>query len=438
MTTRRITVALLALAVLAVAVVVLRPGGATIVHAEFTDAGQLVDGAVVAVAGHKVGSVKDISLTPDGHADVVLSIADARYAHLRSGTRARIRANGQAGVTNRFVDLVPGPDTAPALPAPVTLRTNVTSGIVDLDAVFNTFTPTLRQDVQALVRHGDELYAGSGSRYLNGVLAKLSPALAATANLGGQLTTERGALERLVQTTGATATALADRPPALEDAVTRTAQLFTAVARRRRALGDDITRLHAVLPRATRTLGLVDRATPAVRAALRAVPATAPPLDRLLRGLPTASARVASVADRLVALAPALRATFRGLRPLQRDALPAFRATAPALTSSLPILDALRVYMPDLVLGVFGGLGGVASANYDAQGHYGRIIFVGSPEVAPSGLFSAFPGFKIPGALEVQKDAIAPCPGGGAAPAPDKSNVWVPTPGLCDLKDNHP
>src|SRR3954447_26742151 len=74
------------------------------VDAYFINAAQLVKGDLVQIGGTKAGSVKDITLTPNGHARIKIQI-DPDYAPLRQGTQATVRQASLSGIANRYVDL---------------------------------------------------------------------------------------------------------------------------------------------------------------------------------------------------------------------------------------------------------------------------------------------------------------------------------------------
>ena len=79
-----------AVAIAAVAVVafLIAGGGRSYsVRADFQNASQIVKGNLVQVSGRPVGKVTGISLTPDGQAELTMSIDDS-YAPLRQGTQA--------------------------------------------------------------------------------------------------------------------------------------------------------------------------------------------------------------------------------------------------------------------------------------------------------------------------------------------------------------
>ena len=55
-----------------------------------------------------------------------------------------IRATSLSGIANRYVSIAPGPDNAPELADGATLTGEKTTSPVDLDQLFNTFTPRTR------------------------------------------------------------------------------------------------------------------------------------------------------------------------------------------------------------------------------------------------------------------------------------------------------
>ena len=102
-------VAALAAIVIAVAAVflILLQGGSTYkVRAIFQNASQIVSGDLVEVAGNSIGTVSDISLTPQGQAQLTLDITKTTYEPLRAGTQATVRQASLSGIANRYVDLL--------------------------------------------------------------------------------------------------------------------------------------------------------------------------------------------------------------------------------------------------------------------------------------------------------------------------------------------
>lgn len=419
-----------------VALLVLRSGDFA-VNARFENSGQLVEGGDVRIAGRKVGSIASITLTPNGQANVALKLG-RDSPPIRRGARATIRAVGQAGVGNRFVELWPGPRAAPDLPDGAVLPTTQTTGIVDLDALLNTFDPATRRDLAAVIDAGSQIFAGSGAQSFNRMLAKLEPALRNTQGLMSQMADDDAALETLIHTAAEVATTLGTRSRDLEGAVVNSARTFTAIARERRALGNSIERAPAVLRQGRTTLRNLSSTVTSLRPTLRAVPPVGPPLRALLAETVPTLRRATPVVRAVRKQLPALSASLAGLRPLETAAIPALRSLAPAVEGARPILTALRFYGPDFIIGVTNGLAGILASNYNRAGHYGRLSFVENPQLLAAG-FPAELLSSIPlGVLNTRKGLDAPCPGAGAPPAPDGSNPWVADPSLCDPADSIP
>jgi phospholipid/cholesterol/gamma-HCH transport system substrate-binding protein len=439
-TTMLAVAALVAVICAVTALVLVGSRGDYIIHAQFEDAGQLVTGGEVQLAGRRVGSISNLSLTRAGLADVTLSISDSSVVPLHRGTRAMIRAVGQAGVANRFVQLAPGSVSAPILRDGATLPTTQTDGIVDLDAVLDTFDPRTRASMQQLIAHSAQVFAGSGSRYFNQMLGQLDPALGTLDRLSGQIAGDRLALGRLVRTGATAAGAVASRSTALEDTVAAVARTFDAIASERTQLADLLQRTPAVLGQARGTLSRAMTAVRALRPTLRALVPVGPPLRRFLGVVTPTLGRSTPVVRRLIGQLSPLRSTLEGLGPLEGPAVSGLRSTTVATRALTPILTGIREYGSDLVLGVFNGLGGLVSGPYTSQGHYAKLNFVQSPQTVSAGplsqLLSQFP--LAPGVIGVRTHLLARCPGGDAPPAPDGSNPWIASPGLCNPADDLP
>ncbi len=79
-----------AVALVAVAVILLSSGSTYPVKALFQNASQIVSSDLVEVAGNPIGTVSNIALTPQGEAQLTLSINNKAYDPLRHGTQAGV------------------------------------------------------------------------------------------------------------------------------------------------------------------------------------------------------------------------------------------------------------------------------------------------------------------------------------------------------------
>lgn len=423
------------LVVVAVAAVLVLDGGGTYtIHARFADAGLLVPGGRVQVAGHRVGSIDRIRLTADGQADVALTIDDDGIVPLHAGTRVGIRAVGQAGIANRYIDLAPGAASAPPLPDGATLGAAQTRGIVNLDALLDSFGPVQRRALAGLIDHSAEIYAGSGAPAFNRMLGRFPPALAELSALYGELASDGAGLTRLIRTAATATEAIASRRRDLVAAVGHTATALGAIASERDALSRILVRAPAVLRQAGGTLARTGAAVTALRPALRDLPAAAGPLGTFLGRLRQFLPRAQPVVADLVGQLPALRATLDGIPPIVRPAVRGLISTGGAMRAMLPIFKGFRLYGSDLILGALVSVGGIAAGPYDARGHYAKVNFVQNAQTVLSGKLAPLltGSALVPGLFSVRTKIARRCPGGNVPPAPDGSSPWLLGAKYCD------
>lgn len=431
-------VAALVVAVLA-AVLLLRGDDGYRIHARFADAGLLVTGGEVKVAGRTVGSIGDIDIAPDGVADVTLDLHGDEVVPLHAGTRAAIRSLGAATITNRYVALSPGPASGRELADGAVLPTSQTAGIVNLDALLDTFDRRTRGNLQGLLAHSAALFAGSGTPAFNRMLERFAPATREFGLVAGDLAADQAQLGRLIATASTAARTLASRRPELRDAIDTSGTWMSAVASQREALARTLERAPAALRAGSTTLRDAGRTVTRLRPALRAVPAAAGPLTSLLEQAGPAVRDGGPVARSVTAQLPGVRRSLDGLRALAQEGVPALREAGKGMEDLQPIFRGLRIYAPDFALGIINGLAGVSASNYSELGHYARLEFIQNLQTTVGGAFAKMLTGNplIPGITDVRTGLTARCPGADAPPAPDGSSP-IHVPGLCDPDHDTP
>lgn len=430
--TRFVALGALALAVVAVIVILLTSGTTYAVNAEFTDAGQLVTGDLVTVAGHKVGDVSSISLTPNGLADVKLDISDASLRPLRTTTIATIGQLSLTGITNRFVSLSPGVGGR-AIPNGGTLPTTQTHGIVDLDVLLDALTPKVRSSLAALFKTGAYFVGKPTTANLNAFADYLNPALSQLTGLGAEIVSDKYALDRLVASSGELMTALSAHDGALAGTITNTSTVLREIASERSALADTLDRAPAVLDQSSTVLGNLDGTLRTLDPTLRALQPVAPRVAALLRAIvPFTTNMQPTITGIRGLLAPAQAALAR-FPAIETAAAPAISALTSGLKSITPILSGLRPYIPDFVAGFFNGVGGSTAGEYDANGQFihTRLVISPSSQDSLEGLLGTLPGLlgvtidKAVDLYPTPAPKVKPCPGGGSVPSFDGSAPWT-------------
>jgi phospholipid/cholesterol/gamma-HCH transport system substrate-binding protein len=232
----------LLLAVFAVGYLLLSGGSTYQVKAVFENASQIVTGDPVEVAGNSIGSVSKIALTPNGRAELTLTINSSQFSPLRQGTQAIIRQPGLSSVAARYVDLQLGSATGPSIPTGGMITQTETQSEVDLDQLFNALNSKTRKGLQDVFQGSASSYAGRGQQaqlaweYLN-------PAIASSSLLFHELNRDTSKFTRFIVNSGNLVTSLAQRQGDLSGLVSHLSTTFKALATQQTALGQSVRRL---------------------------------------------------------------------------------------------------------------------------------------------------------------------------------------------------
>jgi len=438
--------AVLAAVILAALLLLGGGGGGYTVKANFQNASQLVKGNLVQVAGQSVGKVKSIDLTPDGQAQVVMSI-NKDYAPLRNGTKAIVRQASLSGIANRYVDLTLAPQSAAKIPDGGVLSQNFTTSAVDLDQLFDTFDPATQHDLQKVIQGSSKMQKGHGKE-MNEGLAYLNPSLAASSRVFRELNRDTPLLERFIVASSKLVTDVADRRDDLAGLVDHLATTTTAIGDEQQALASSIGKLPDFMRRSNTTFlnlratlddldPLVAESKPVAKK-LRPFMAELRPLARdarpTLRDLSEVLGRPGADNDllELTKLQVPLRdATVRPVNENGKKRESSFAASARSLHDYTPEVAFMRPYAPD-VLGWFDDFS--HSGIYDALGAASRVGVHASAFTFLNGQLSPVPpelrqqAFQSGAALRQNNR----CPGSAEHPNDDHSNPWKPAGNDCD------
>jgi phospholipid/cholesterol/gamma-HCH transport system substrate-binding protein len=374
-------------ATILLAVLLFRDGGGDYtLRAQFQNAGQVVKGGLVTLAGKQVGEVTGLELTDDGLAELELKV-DGDWAPLPAGTTAQIRQYGLSGPASRYIELrLPDGATREHLEDGALLTPDDTVSNVDLDEVFATFDPKTRRALRGVFRGSERQYRGQGLNAKAGWLY-LDPALVSATRLFEELNYDSDELRRFVTKTSDLVGDIAERRDDLAGLVDNLADTTAAINEPTGALAEAIEQLPPFLRQANTTYvslrAALDDIDPLVETA-KPVAKKLLPYTQELRGF------VTDLKPTVNDLAPVLRRPGRSndvvellratpplrdiaVGPVRRNgeeregALP---AATEALAGATPRVAYARPYSVDLT-GWFDDFS--HSGNVDAMGGFARI-----------------------------------------------------------------
>ncbi len=403
----------------------------------FQTGGQLVPGNEVLVAGQPVGKIDSINLTDDSQAAVDVTL----QRPLTEGTTAIIRATSLSGVANRYISLTMGPNNAAPIPDGETIHGTDTTSPVDLDQLFNTFRAPQRRALQKFISGNATTYEGK-AKLANRAYKFLNPALSTSQRLFDALSHDSVSLSRFLVSGAKTFGAIADRRNDLASLITTGNQTLQAIANQNDALTRSLDAAPDTLREANTTFvnlrSALDDLDPLVQASYPATKNLAPFLRRLKTVSEDGRPVFRNLADvaRLPGANNDLAEALKLLPQVKQHGAKAFPASVKAMNASQNNVAIARAYSPDL-FGLFAKLG-ESTANYDGNGHFGRLTSAnanvfkyngGSNSLTP--IYGGYPPTSTHDPDRAQQyngldfGVFRRCPGGGTQPAVDGSNPFL-------------
>jgi phospholipid/cholesterol/gamma-HCH transport system substrate-binding protein len=391
-----------AIAIIAVVVILVSGGSDYKVYAIFQDASQIYSGNQVNVAGNPIGSVGNVSLTPQGQAKIELDIKDSEYQPLHQGTVVTVRNPSLTAVANRYLELRLPQGNAPSIRDGGTIPVQHTNSAVDLDTLFNTLNPDTRRSIQKVIQGSASQYQGYGPQAQQ-AWQYLNPAVASASALFSELNRDTARFTNFITQTGNLFTTIAARQSQLSDLVVNTSITTGALANQQQNLAATIHKLPPFMRLANTTFVNLRTALDVLKPLVDTSKPVAPKLDKFLVQLrPLAQDAVPTVRDLsqiisnrgpnndlidLINLGPPLQqATLADVFANGKRRLGAFPITTQALQQSTPELATSRPYGQDLTSWFEGYSkpGGV-----DANGNYARVQgVVGAASLSSGGLLN--------------------------------------------------
>jgi len=211
-------------------------GGATAKYsALFANASRLKAGQTVRVGGLRVGTVRDVSLLPDGK--VLVTFDADRGIVLTDGTRAAVRYLNLVG--ERYLELIDGPGSIKRLPAGSQIPIDHTSPALDLDLLLGGLKPVVRgmnaKDVNTLTQSLVQVFQGQG-----GTLQSL---LSKTSSFTNALADNREAVQQVIDNMSAVLSTIDTEQDKFSDTIDRLQLLANGLAADRDPIGAAIDSL---------------------------------------------------------------------------------------------------------------------------------------------------------------------------------------------------
>src|SRR3954453_1139306 len=224
------------------------------VRAIFDNAGFVIPGEDVKIAGVKVGKIESIDVTDDFKAAVVLEVTEPGYTSWKRDASCIVRPQNLIG--KRFVECKPTQVRSATAPVPGELAeikdgpgkgqrllpVENTAQTVDIDLIGNTMREPERARLSLILNELGTGLAGRG-KDLNEVIRRADPALAETDKVLAILARQNTQLEQLAVNSDTVLAPLARDRASVAGAIRNSSSVARATAEKRVALGESIQTL---------------------------------------------------------------------------------------------------------------------------------------------------------------------------------------------------
>jgi phospholipid/cholesterol/gamma-HCH transport system substrate-binding protein len=367
-------VAIGTLLVAAVAVLIGAGGGSASkqsyrVDAIFDRTAALIPGQQVKIAGAPVGSVEDITLTPERKARVQMRVQEG-FAPFRANARCIIRAEALIG--EKFVQCDPGTPSSPALTGhdggvpTVPLDHNTTP--VEIDTILATFRRPYRERLRILLSEFGIGLAGR-SDDLDAVIRRANPALKQANDLLRILDRERHSLGELVDGTDAALAELAGRRGQVQGFISHLNSVTQATASRRGDLQEAIRRLPPLLAELEPSANRLGSFAREARTPVRQLREAAPAVNALLGDVQPLSDAAIPALQRLSRTSRIGRRAVRSATPVAKRLAPAARELPDVTRTTARVVESLRDTGGVENLLTFVYYAAAAAARFDSISH---------------------------------------------------------------------
>lgn len=339
------------------------------VDAIFDTAKGIIPGQLVKIAGARVGTIKDVVLTPDFKARIQMQV-DRRFAPFRKDASCNIQPEGL--ISERFVQCEPGTPAAGALEpvgdqaatVPVT-HTSVPVAITDL---FNIFRVPVRQRFSVVIASLGLGLAGRGDD-LNAVLRRANPALALTRKALTILGEQKREIAQSIVDVDRISTTLANRPQSVTSFLDEAAKVTRTTADHSDPLEQGVKKLPALLDQAQPTFARLNEVAAAGTPVLRDIRTATPGIVSLVNQIPAFTAAAKPALSHLSTAATTGSRTVTAAKPVVK-LLKTFTAaagpTGRSLNQLLVNLQA-RGGLENLLSFIYGAAS--ASSRFDSVSH---------------------------------------------------------------------